>query len=92
MFSGAGLDSHEVRRIEMMPGDVLLVASDGLSETQPENGEFFGDGQLRQTLNELNGSEGSELISNLIERADRFSGRRRSTDDIAIVALTRTSQ
>ncbi|MCI0420869.1 MAG: SpoIIE family protein phosphatase [Acidobacteria bacterium] len=91
MFSGVGLDSYEARPIEMLPGDVLLVASDGLSETQAENGEFFGDRQLRQTLKELNGSDGSELIANLIERADRFSGSLRSTDDVAIVALTRTS-
>ena len=90
MFSGAGLDSYEVRPIEMMPGDVLLVATDGLSETQAETGEFLGDWQLRQTLNELNGSIGSELISNLIKRVDLFSGSRRSTDDVAIVALSRT--
>lgn len=91
MFSGVGLESYEVRPMEMMPGDVLLVASDGLHETQAENGEFFGDLQLRQTLNELNGTDGSGLIANLIERADRFSGSRTLADDVVIVAITRTS-
>lgn len=91
MFSGVGLESYEVRPLEMMPGDVLVVASDGLRETQAESGEFFGDRQLCQTLNELNGTEGSGLIANLIERADRFSGGRTPADDVVIVALTRTS-
>jgi sigma-B regulation protein RsbU (phosphoserine phosphatase) len=91
MFSGVGLDSYEVRPLEMMPGDVLVVASDGLRETQAESGEFFGDRQLCQTLNELNGTEGSGLIANLIERADRFSGGRTPADDIVILTLTRTS-
>ena len=90
MFSGVGLESYKVRPMEMMPGDVLLVASDGLRETESESGEFFGEGQLRHALNELNGTEGSGLISNLIERADRFSGNRRPADDVLIVALTRT--
>jgi serine phosphatase RsbU (regulator of sigma subunit) len=90
MFSGVGLDSYEVRPLEMMPGDVLVVASDGLRETQAESGEFFGDRQLCQTLNELNGTEGSGLIANLIERADRFSGSRTPADDVVILALTRT--
>ena len=91
MFSGVGLESYEVRPMQMMPGDVLLVASDGLRETQSGSGEFFGDWQLRQTLNELNGTEGSGLISNLIERAERFNGSRTPADDVVIVALTRTS-
>lgn len=91
MFPGVGLEAYEVRSIELTAGDVLLVASDGLSETQGENGEFFEDRQLRQILNELNGSDGSELIANLTESADRFRDGRRPTDDLAIVALTRTN-
>ena len=91
MFSGVGLERYEVRQIEMTPGDVLLVASDGLSETQAENGEVFGDLELRRTLNELNGSRGSEVIERLIESADQFSRSRKPEDDVAIVALTRTS-
>ena len=89
MFSGVGLESYEVRQMEMMPGDVLLVASDGLRETEAETGEFFGDSQLRHTLIELNGNEGCRLIANLIERADRFSGSRTPADDVVILALTR---
>ncbi len=89
MFAGLGLEPYEVRQIEMNPGDVLLVASDGLRETQAESGEFFGDRQLHQTLNELNGAQGGELIANLIQRADQFSGRRPPADDVAIVALTK---
>jgi serine phosphatase RsbU (regulator of sigma subunit) len=92
MFSGVGLESYEARPMEMVPGDVLLVASDGLRETEAESGEFFGDRQLRHALNELNGTEGCGLISNLIERADRFSGSRTPADDVVILALTRTPQ
>jgi serine phosphatase RsbU (regulator of sigma subunit) len=90
MFSGVGLESYEVRQMEMMPGDVLLVASDGLRETEAETGEFFGDRQLRHTLIELNGNEGGRLIANLIARADRFSGSRTPADDVVILTLTRT--
>lgn len=90
MFSGSDFDSYEVRPIDLAAGDILLVASDGLSETQAEDGKFFGDCQLRKVLDELNGSEGSELISKLMERADQFRGSQRSTDDVVVVTLTRT--
>ncbi|HEU0008166.1 MAG TPA: SpoIIE family protein phosphatase [Terriglobia bacterium] len=90
MFSGAGLNAYEVRRIDMVLGDVLLVASDGLSEMQGENGEFFGDRHLFHTLQGLYGMSGKEVLSNLVEKADRFRGGRRATDDVAIVAVTRT--
>jgi serine phosphatase RsbU (regulator of sigma subunit) len=90
MFSGAGLNAYEVRRINMVLGDVLLVASDGLSEMQGENGEFFGDRRLCQILSELSGRGGKDLISDLVERADHFRGNRKPTDDIAIVTITRT--
>ena len=91
MFSQAGLNASEVRRIDMVLGDVLLVSSDGLSETQGENGEFFGDRKLRQILTELNGLGGKALISDLVETADHFRGNRKPTDDIALVTITRTS-
>jgi len=92
MFSGVDIESYEIRSVEMMPGDVLLVASDGLRETEAESGEFFGDLQLRHTLSELNGTQGSRLITNLVERANQFSGGRAPADDVLIVALTRTSK
>jgi serine phosphatase RsbU (regulator of sigma subunit) len=38
-------------RLEIMRGDVLLVASDGLRETEAENGEVFEDLQLHHNLN-----------------------------------------
>jgi len=91
MFSEPGLNAYEVRRIDMVLGDVLLVASDGLSETQGENGEFFGDRRLRQILTELNGRGGKDLISDLVETADHFRGNRKPTDDVALVTITRTS-
>jgi len=92
MFSGINVESYEIRSLEMIPGDVLLVASDGLRETEAESGEFFGDLQLRHALSELNGSQGSRLITNLVERANQFSGGRTPTDDVVIVALTKTSE
>jgi serine phosphatase RsbU (regulator of sigma subunit) len=91
MFSEPGLNAYEVRRIDMVLGDVLLVASDGLSETQGENGEFFGDRRLCQILTELNGRGGKDLISHLVETADHFRGNRKPTDDVALVTITRTS-
>jgi serine phosphatase RsbU (regulator of sigma subunit) len=89
MFDQVGIDSYDVREIEMMPGDVLLVTSDGLPETQQENGELFGDQQLRLALNDFGGRNGREVISGLMERVRLFTGRKPSQDDLTMVAVTR---
>jgi phosphoserine phosphatase RsbU/P len=89
MFDQVGIDSYDVREIEMMPGDVLLVTSDGLAETQQENGELFGDQQLRLALNDFGGRNGREVISGLMERVRLFTGRKPPQDDLTMVAVTR---
>jgi len=90
IFEGAGLESYDVRELELAPGDVLLVSTDGLGEICSGEDELFQDCQLRQALAELSGRNGSELIDGLMDRASRFSLNQPLADDVTMLAVTAT--
>jgi serine phosphatase RsbU (regulator of sigma subunit) len=76
-------------RVSLMPGDVLLVASDGLGSVEGPHGEHFDDGRLRQVLAGLLGRAGDDVISGLAADAITFGHGRRLQDDVNLVAIWR---
>jgi serine phosphatase RsbU (regulator of sigma subunit) len=90
MFEGTGLESYDVREVQLAPGDVLLIATDGLGEIKNCREELFQDCQLRQALTELSGRSGTEVMEALLDRATRFSFSQPFADDVTMLAITKT--
>jgi serine phosphatase RsbU (regulator of sigma subunit) len=90
MFEGTGLESYDVREVQLAPGDVLLIATDGLGEIKNCREELFQDFQLRQALAELSGKSGTEVMEGLLDRATRFSFSQPFADDVTMLAITKT--
>jgi sigma-B regulation protein RsbU (phosphoserine phosphatase) len=84
-----GQDPYEVRRLSMAPGDVLLIASDGIGSVESARGECFEDRRLRQVLAKLIGHEGRTVVDRLVARAAAFAHGRPLRDDINLVAVSR---
>lgn len=81
----------ESRTVELNPGDILLVGSDGIGSIQGEEGSFFEDRELRRTLEGLAGTEdGERVIRELMEQAFAFGKNAPLPDDVNLVALTRS--
>jgi serine phosphatase RsbU (regulator of sigma subunit) len=79
----------DVKEVRLVPGDVLLIASDGLSDICGKNDECFQDRTLKMALTELLGKDGSQVIEGLVERARAFSEGRQQQDDVSLIAITR---
>jgi sigma-B regulation protein RsbU (phosphoserine phosphatase) len=76
-------------RAEMLPGDTLVVYSDGVTETWNPDGDEFGEEKLIP-LAVRNRGLGAEAIQNVILREiERFEAGARATDDRTIVVLRR---
>lgn len=75
------------RRLKLMSGDVLLVYSDGLTEAQNEEGEFFGDQRLLDILPGVAGLDAEQAGTRLVAEVDRFVGGGRMHDDLSIIIL-----
>lgn len=76
------------QKLQLAPGDCLLLTTDGVEEGENGQGEQFGKARRDQVLvacataEEINEALRSELLE--------FVGRDRSTDDLTIICLGRT--
>ncbi|BDE06220.1 hypothetical protein WPS_14960 [Vulcanimicrobium alpinum] len=82
-----GIDAEQQYQTETVPlaiGDIVLIATDGLSEARDGRGELLGDDRIVTLLRD-GPAEPQSLCDVLIASADDFSGG--AKDDMAIVAL-----
>ena len=90
LFDDASIVQYEARGLDLERGDVMLVGSDGIGSITGENGEMFEDKRMRQVLTELTGTEGSQVIGSLMEKALAFGNGQPLPDDVNLLAITRS--
>jgi sigma-B regulation protein RsbU (phosphoserine phosphatase) len=81
MFPGHGYDEGLIR---MLPGDTLVIYSDGLSEAYAD-GEEFGVERIAEIVRRATGSTARALASMLITEADSFADPEVLVDDMTVV-------
>jgi serine phosphatase RsbU (regulator of sigma subunit) len=89
LFDGREQNPYGVRRLSLAPGDVLLIASDGIGAIEGTCGRCFEDCRLRQVLAELTGQDGRSVIDRLVAQAVAFGRGRPFPDDINLLAVSR---
>ena len=80
---------YEDCAVELEPGEMMLVYSDGLTEATDEAGEEFGVERLEALLPELHRLAPEEVGRRLLAEVDRFLGDARPTDDLSIAVVVR---
>ena len=78
--------------LQLQPGDVLLIYSDGLSEATNSRGEEFGVKRIEAMLPALRATTPPtpEAIGNkILKEVDRFLGDARPTDDLSLVIISK---
>jgi hypothetical protein len=73
----------------LAPGDLLLLASDGLSEARNATGDEFGDARVEAVVARRAGASAPELTSALAAALADFLGRRPPEDDVSIAVIRR---
>ncbi len=74
-------------RIELAPGDALLLLSDGLPELPDSTGEPFGYERLRDQFGAAAESSACEIVAELRQAATLWSGCDAPTDDLTFLVL-----
>ncbi|HHJ39659.1 MAG: hypothetical protein AXA67_00920 [Methylothermaceae bacteria B42] len=77
----------EQKTLSMLPGDLLLLYTDGIVEAQNPAGEFFGMSRLCRAFTRLSAASPSELVQGLIDELYDFHQSDVFYDDISLVAM-----
>jgi sigma-B regulation protein RsbU (phosphoserine phosphatase) len=72
-------------RVRLLPEDVVLLFTDGISEARDESGAEFGVDRILETLVLSQGAPAAALIGALQNRVHRFAGGRPHHDDLTLV-------
>jgi hypothetical protein len=80
------------RTVEMAPGDLMLVYSDGLTEARNEIGRFFGEERLYDLLDRLRDISARGVGENLLRAVDRFENGARRHDDLSMIIVRRLKE
>ena len=82
----AGVSYHR-ETLQMQPGDVLLLYTDGIVEAQNAAYELYGEKRLLQLLNTHWTDDMQELLNLIYEDVNTFVGNAPQFDDMTLVAL-----
>jgi sigma-B regulation protein RsbU (phosphoserine phosphatase) len=77
--------------IELLPGDILVHYTDGVTEAQNMDGELYGVKRLIRCVQENLHRSAQEIRSAILEDISAFIGFAPQFDDIALVILVRES-
>lgn len=83
-----GLPYGETSHI-LVPGDGLVLFSDGVTDAQNEGGDEFGEARLLEVLRTAAGLPAQLLIDRVFDALDRFAGHAPQFDDITMLVVRR---
>ncbi len=87
LFCDQGFKAVEVA---LRPGELLVLCTDGLTETRSPSGEEFGRARLEGAARALQGLAPEEVAAGLAAAAGAFRGGVRRADDLTVLVIQRT--
>lgn len=82
--------SYETAKVELQPGDALLLYTDGITEAENAAGTFYGLERLLEVAQKHAGAPAEELVNVCLEDVKRFSGDGPASDDRTILVIRRS--
>jgi serine phosphatase RsbU (regulator of sigma subunit) len=80
---------YEQAATHLGPGDVLVVFSDGVTETWNRDDVEFGDARLAELIRKGRDLDAGALQGEILRELDRFSEGTKATDDRTLIVIKR---
>ena len=77
------------RDVRLVPGDFLVLYTDGITEAQNASGAFFGEERVLEAALSKAGSSAHEIQDAILAEVHRFTGSLPRQDDVALIVLRR---
>ena len=78
----------EQKVVELVPGDLMVIYTDGITEAQNEEGEFFDENRLVESVQSHLEFPAQNLVDALLMDVQSFMGKTPQSDDIALAVLS----
>jgi len=78
--------AYKERQVEIHPGDVLVLYTDGVTEAISLGGDFFGEERLREVIRARKSEPAVSLVRGIWETVQAFQGGDQD-DDLTVVAI-----
>lgn len=75
---------------ELNAGDLLLVYSDGITESENSHGEQFGDARLEEQLRGGHGGDANAVLFSVLGAVQDFAATNPLIDDMSVAVVRRT--
>lgn len=74
-------------KVELQPGDVLVLYTDGVTEAMNSEGELFGEDRFAKLLADADKSDLSTVTQGIVDAVSEFAGSAPQSDDITCLAV-----
>jgi len=81
---------YEESTLQLVPGDLLVCFTDGITEPENEYGEMFGEERLIELVLRHTRSEGEELIEAVMDAVRHWTASPELHDDMTMLVARRT--
>jgi phosphoserine phosphatase RsbU/P len=82
--------SWSQRQLTICPGGTLILYTDGITEAQNEQGNFYDPERLLMAAQSRLGLAAEAIATGILADVNRFSGGQPQLDDIALLVVTRS--
>jgi phosphoserine phosphatase len=86
----AGLPIGKAKAIDLGPGDVLALVTDGVHEYESPADEQFGVERLAEVLRAAGGAPASHLVQRVVASVESFARGAPQKDDMTVLLVRRT--
>jgi sigma-B regulation protein RsbU (phosphoserine phosphatase) len=78
--------------IQIFPGELLVMYTDGIVDAQSMDGRFFGQKRLKEAVCTVLGKSAISTCSHIFERTSQFMGDGTQYDDMALLVVKAESE
>jgi serine phosphatase RsbU (regulator of sigma subunit)/CHASE3 domain sensor protein len=82
----------EQRTVNLAPGDLLFLYTDGITEAQDVDGVFFDEERLQKVVKVNHGRSAEEIQNGVLSELNTFVGDAPQSDDITAMVIVRSTE
>jgi len=85
-------NSWETKTINFLPGEILVFYTDGITEAQNQDNEFYGSEHLLNFIKNAYDHKAEVFRNAILENLHSFTGSAPRLDDITLIVMSRNSE